>query len=152
MRLLELLAFGGIVLVLAGRLRWLTPSGQLAASIVGLTVLLGSGRLGVALLFVFFLSSSALSRIRLEGKGRAGEPGGRSAMQVVANPAAFQFQASNGSMAARSHLHPVSRATRTRARSSAGIALSQRSILSGRARRKRDTFPRSCWAAPCGQR
>ncbi len=85
MRLLELLAFGGIVLVLAGRLRWLTPSGQLAASIVGLTVLLGSGRLGVALLFVFFLSSSALSRIRPEGKGRAGEPGGRSAMQVVAN-------------------------------------------------------------------
>lgn len=85
MRSLALLAFGGIVLVVAGRLRWLTPSGQLAASIVGLAVLLGSGKLGVTLLFVFFLSSSVLSRIRVEGKGRAGEPGSRSAMQVVAN-------------------------------------------------------------------
>jgi uncharacterized protein (TIGR00297 family) len=78
-------ALGGIVLVVAGRLRWLTPSGQLAAAVVGLAVLLGSGMLGVALLFVFFLSSSVLSRFRAERKGRAGEPGGRSAMQVVAN-------------------------------------------------------------------
>ncbi len=80
-----MVALGGIVLVVAGRLRWLTPSGQLAAAVVGLAVLLGSGMLGVALLFVFFLSSSVLSRFRAERKGRAGEPGGRSAMQVVAN-------------------------------------------------------------------
>ncbi len=79
------LALGGIVVLVAGRLRWLTPSGQLAAAVVGLVVLLGSGTLGVTLLFVFFLSSSALSRFRADRKGRAGEPGGRSAMQVVAN-------------------------------------------------------------------
>ncbi len=85
MRSLAVVALGGIVLVVAGRLRWLTPSGQLAAAVVGLAVLLGSGMLGVALLFVFFLSSSVLSRFRAERKGRAGEPGGRSAMQVVAN-------------------------------------------------------------------
>lgn len=85
MRSLAVLALGGIVVVVAGRLRWLTTSGQLAAAIVGLAVLLGSGTLGVTLLFVFFLSSSALSRFRAERKGRAGEHGGRSAMQVVAN-------------------------------------------------------------------
>lgn len=85
MRSLAALALGGIVVAVAGRLRWLTPSGQLAAAIVGLAVLLGSGTLGVTLLFVFFLSSSVLSLFRAERKGRAGEPGGRSAMQVVAN-------------------------------------------------------------------
>lgn len=79
------LALGGILLVMAGRFRWLTPSGQLAAAIVGLAVLLGSGTIGVLLLFVFFLSSSVLSRLGAERKSRAGEPGGRSAMQVLAN-------------------------------------------------------------------
>ncbi len=85
MRSLAVLALGGIVVVVAGRLHWLTPSGQLAAAVVGLAVLLGSGTLGVTLLFVFFLSSSALSRFRAERKGRASESGGRSATQVVAN-------------------------------------------------------------------
>lgn len=79
------LALGGIVVLVAGRLRWLSPSGQLAAAVVGLAVLLGSGTFGATLLFVFFLSSSALSRFRADRKGRAGAPGGRSAMQVVAN-------------------------------------------------------------------
>ncbi len=82
---LAVIALGGIVLLVAGRLRWLTPSGQLAAAVVGLAVLLGSGPLGVTLLFVFFLSSSALSRFRTDRKGRADELGGRSAMQVAAN-------------------------------------------------------------------
>lgn len=85
MRSLEILALGGIVVVVARQLRWLTRSGQLAAAIVGLAVLLGSGTLGVALLFIFFLSSSALSRFRADLKGRASEPSGRGAMQVVAN-------------------------------------------------------------------
>ncbi len=85
MRSLAVLALGCIVVVVAGRLHWLTPSGQLAAAVVGLAVLLGSGTLGVTLLFVFFLSSSALSRFRAERKGRASESGGRSATQVVAN-------------------------------------------------------------------
>ncbi len=85
MRSLAVLALGGVVVVVAGRLRWLTASGQLAAAIVGLAVLLGSGTLGVSLLFVFFLSSSALSRLRAERKGRTDEPGGRGATQVVAN-------------------------------------------------------------------
>lgn len=82
---LAVLAIGGILLVAARRLAWLTPSGQLAAALVGLAVLLGSGTLGATLLLVFFLSSSAWSRFRPERKGRAREPGGRSAMQVLAN-------------------------------------------------------------------
>lgn len=100
---LAVTALGAIVLVLARRLRLLTTSGQLAAAIVGLAVLLGAGTLGVALLLVFFLSSSALSRFRADRKSRWREPAGRSAAQVVANggvAAAFALLALAGSVSA----------------------------------------------------
>jgi uncharacterized protein (TIGR00297 family) len=56
-------------------MRWLSPSGTLAALLVGTAVLAGSGWAGLGLLFVFFLSSSWLT----PGGGR------RTAAQVAAN-------------------------------------------------------------------
>src|SRR5512142_3414403 len=54
---------------------WLTPTGVVAAAAVGAATTLGTGWRGLALLAVFFVSSSALTR----GGGR------RTASQVFAN-------------------------------------------------------------------
>jgi uncharacterized protein (TIGR00297 family) len=85
MTLLVPFAMGGLILLLSRRLRWLTPSGQLAAAVIGLAVALGSGWFGLALLMVFFVTSSALGRYRAGAKPARTEPEGRSAPQVLAN-------------------------------------------------------------------
>jgi len=85
MTLLAPVATGGLIILLSRRLRWLTPSGQLAAAVVGLAVALGSGWFGLGLLFAFFVTSSALGRYRAGAKPVRTEPEGRSAPQVLAN-------------------------------------------------------------------
>jgi uncharacterized protein (TIGR00297 family) len=85
MTLLVPVAIGGLIILLSRRLRWLTPSGQLAAAVVGLAVALGSGWFGLGLLIVYFLTSSALGRYRAGAKPARLEPEGRSAHQVLAN-------------------------------------------------------------------
>ena len=85
MTLLAPVAMGGLIILLSRRLRWLTPSGQLAAAVVGLAVALGSGWFGLGLLFVFFVTSSALGRYRAGAKPARTEPEGRRAPQVLAN-------------------------------------------------------------------
>lgn len=85
MTLLAPIAIGGLIILLSRRLRWLTPSGQLAAAVIGLAVALGSGWFGLGLLLVFFVTSSALGRYRAGAKPARTEPEGRSAPQVLAN-------------------------------------------------------------------
>jgi uncharacterized protein (TIGR00297 family) len=76
---------------LAGwRARFLTRSGALAAFVIGLSVLAGTGWAGGAALAAFFISSSAVSRLtesrqshRLDPKGNQRDP-----WQVAANGAA----------------------------------------------------------------
>lgn len=84
----------GIVLNLVGALgalrkHALTPGGSAAAFVVGLAIFIGVGIAGWVLLMTFFLSSTALSRLRspakeaatsLQEKGSA-----RDAVQVLAN-------------------------------------------------------------------
>lgn len=102
------LASAAVALALARRRRWLTGGGAWAATAVGAAVWGGVGPAGVGLLVLFFVSSSALSRlprrraVRPDLTGGAGEaspsagpgPGAgeggaggrpRSARQVLAN-------------------------------------------------------------------
>lgn len=76
---------GVLVVIIAGRLGWLTRTGQVAAALVGAAVLAGTGAFGLGLLITFFLTSSALSRYRITAKLGADKPGGRSAAQVFSN-------------------------------------------------------------------
>jgi len=85
MTLLVPVAVGGLIILLSRRLRWLTPSGQLAAAVIGFAVAVGSGWFGLGLLIVFFLTSSVLGRYWAGAKPARTEPEGRSAPQVLAN-------------------------------------------------------------------
>lgn len=73
----------------AARRSALTTSGAVAAFIVGFLIYVGMGLAGWVLLMAFFLSSTALGRVRSDGKARAvliHEKGSsRDAMQVLAN-------------------------------------------------------------------
>jgi uncharacterized protein (TIGR00297 family) len=70
-------------------LGWLTTSGTLAAVLVGTGVLVGRGFSGAALLGLFFVSGSLLTRLsRRVSSGRYGfQTSGRNARQVIANSA-----------------------------------------------------------------
>lgn len=77
-------AAGVAVLGLAARRRWLTPSGVVAAAVVGGVVAIGLGAPGLGLLGFFFVSSSAMTRA-LRRDRADGDGGGRTAGQVLAN-------------------------------------------------------------------
>lgn len=84
------LAAAATISTVAAALRWLTPLAMLAATMVGTAVLHGSGWGGGAMLVVFFVSGSLLSRVSEARAGaRAGDPkaGPRDAAQVLANGA-----------------------------------------------------------------
>ena len=78
---------GGLALI--GReLGWLTFAGAIAAAAVGAAVFVGGGLVGAALLGLFFVSGSLLTRLshRKRGRYRLDEQsGGRRAAQVLAN-------------------------------------------------------------------
>ncbi len=74
------LALAGVISYIARRLRWLTGSGALAASLVGAAVLWGGGLRAGAPLALFFVSGSILSR----RDTRAGF-NGRNYRQILAN-------------------------------------------------------------------
>jgi uncharacterized protein (TIGR00297 family) len=81
---------GVLALGVSGRRGWLTRSGRLAATLIGLTVLAGTGAGGALLLVVFLASTSWLTRFRADAKspdGREHGSGarGRNARQVMAN-------------------------------------------------------------------
>jgi uncharacterized protein (TIGR00297 family) len=82
---LAAVGLGVLALLAAGRFRWLTTSGQIAAAVVGAAVLVGSGSLGFTLLVAFFLTSSLLGRFRAPVKSGSDQPKGRGAGQVLAN-------------------------------------------------------------------
>ncbi len=79
---------GGLALV--GRaLGWLTTSGTLAAVLVGTGVLVGRGFAGAALLGLFFVSGSLLTRLsrRVSSERDGFQTSRRNARQVIANSA-----------------------------------------------------------------
>ena len=91
---------GAAALLLARRFRWLDSGGQVAALLVGACIWVGAGWLGLAQLAVFFVSSSALTRVRggssprgdvgeavgaTQGAEAEGDASGRTARQVLAN-------------------------------------------------------------------
>ncbi len=74
-------------LIIAWRRAWLTPTGLLAAGIVGVAVWVGGGSEALLLLLLFFVSASVLTR-SLRGRQRPGGDHagrGRNAPQVLAN-------------------------------------------------------------------
>lgn len=75
------------VVALARRLRSLSVGGAMAAGVVGALVLAGTGWRGGAILVVFFVTSSALSRRVRPRTPPTGDPKGdeRDAWQVLAN-------------------------------------------------------------------
>ena len=92
-RLLAGIALAGAIASAAWRLRSLTPSGAVAATIVGAAAT-AAGWSWAALLILFFVSSTALSRLRADAKERRVsaivEKGGeRDAAQVLANGGVF---------------------------------------------------------------
>ena len=72
------------VAALSVRLRALTPSGAIATTAVGTAVFAAGGVRWAAILILFFVSSSALSRLQ-EGSDKPAKTGARDGMQVVAN-------------------------------------------------------------------
>ncbi len=75
-------------LAFAGRaIRWLTPSGALAAALVGAAILVGAGIPGAALLALFFVSASLLTYTIGSARAQwpAAQRGGRTGRQVLAN-------------------------------------------------------------------
>ena len=74
------LALAGVISYVARRLRWLTGSGALAASLLGAAVLWGGGLRAGAPLALFFVSGSILAR-----RNNSGGFTGRDYRQVLAN-------------------------------------------------------------------
>ena len=62
MSLLPAVLLAGVIIAVGGRLGWLTSRGMLAAWIVGAAVLEGAGMRGGALMGLFFVSGSLLTR------------------------------------------------------------------------------------------
>jgi uncharacterized protein (TIGR00297 family) len=86
-----------VVSVVAVRARALTGDGGVAAVVVG-TICVAAGWSWAALLVVFFVTSSALSRVRQAARARITESivakgGARDARQVLANGGVFAFAA-----------------------------------------------------------
>ncbi|HEY9181173.1 MAG TPA: DUF92 domain-containing protein [Candidatus Baltobacteraceae bacterium] len=87
-RILIGIAFAGAVALLARRAHALTPSGALAAWVVGACVFAAGGWPYAAVLFAFFIPATLLSRIgrsRKRGLVDIGKHGARDAWQVAAN-------------------------------------------------------------------
>jgi uncharacterized protein (TIGR00297 family) len=84
--LLALLIAAGLALG-AWRAGALTPSGGVAAMLVGAAVLIGTGWWGGAILLAFFVGSTTVSRLLPDPAAEAGEAkgGARDAGQVLAN-------------------------------------------------------------------
>jgi uncharacterized protein (TIGR00297 family) len=87
------LAAAAAVALLARRARALSPSGALAATLVGAAAVAAGWRLG-ALLVLYFVSSTLLSRLRGAEKARrtggvVAKGGSRDALQVLANGGVF---------------------------------------------------------------
>ena len=87
MSLLPAVLLAGVVAAVGGRLGWLTPRGVLAAWMVGAAVLEGAGMRGGALMGLFFISGSLLTRwserdglYSIDAKGSR-----RDGVQVAAN-------------------------------------------------------------------
>ncbi|HEY1976063.1 MAG TPA: DUF92 domain-containing protein [Candidatus Baltobacteraceae bacterium] len=81
-------ALAALVAAVAWRVRSLSPSGALAAFVVGTVVFGSKGWPGAAVLFAFFLPSIVLSRIGRKRKRAmldVGKLGARDAWQVLAN-------------------------------------------------------------------
>ena len=81
-------ALAALVAAAAWRARSLSPSGALAAFVVGTVVFGSKGWPGAAVLFAFFLPSVVLSRVgrkRKRGLLDVGKHGARDAWQVLAN-------------------------------------------------------------------
>ncbi len=62
MSLLPAVLLAGVIAAVGGRLGWHTPRGVLSASLVGAAVLEGAGMRGGALMGLFFMSGSLLTR------------------------------------------------------------------------------------------
>jgi uncharacterized protein (TIGR00297 family) len=91
------LVVGGFVVLIAWRAGSLSASGAIAAALVG-TAAAAAGGQWVALLLVYFVSSSLLSRIgrarKLERtRGMIAKPGARDARQVLSNGLVFGLAA-----------------------------------------------------------
>ncbi len=72
----------GLMVIVARKKKFLTPSGTIGAVVVGLIVFYIGGISGFVLLLFFFLSSSIITKLT---KNEAGDRKGRSIMQVIAN-------------------------------------------------------------------
>lgn len=74
-----------VISLAARRVRALSPSGALAATAVGATVVTGSGIRGGAMLVTFFVSSTLLGRLPAKVHLEQRRGGDRDAVQVMAN-------------------------------------------------------------------
>lgn len=91
------LVVGGLVVLIAWRAGSLSSSGAIAAALIGTAAAAAGGR-WVALLLVYFVSSSVLSRIGRARKlqrtaGMIAKPGARDARQVLSNGLIFGLAA-----------------------------------------------------------
>ena len=83
----------GLMVIVARKKKFLTPSGTIGAVVVGLIVFYIGGISGFVLLLFFFLSSSIISRVSRQNEYIAQKTNERDLMQVVANglPAALSL-------------------------------------------------------------
>lgn len=78
-------ALAGVLAVTGRLLGWLTRGGAVAAGVIGAAVFIGAGLRGAALLALFFVTGSVLTKLA-RGRARADRQElGRSARQVIAN-------------------------------------------------------------------
>jgi uncharacterized protein (TIGR00297 family) len=82
-------AIAGCLAFVGRGLGWLTTSGAVAAALVGAAVFAGAGFVGAALLGMFFVSGSLLTKLSARGDPRRldRQTGGRTPRQVLANGA-----------------------------------------------------------------
>jgi uncharacterized protein (TIGR00297 family) len=80
-------AIAGALALVARSLGWLNTGGAIAAAVVGAAVFTGGGLTGAALLSLFFVSGSLLTRYSSQARSDRLDPqtGGRTARQVLAN-------------------------------------------------------------------
>ena len=104
------LLLGVLGLALAIRRDWLTPAGAGAGLVVGAVLVMGTHAAGPILLVVFLVSSSGLSRTRIDGPRNGWQVLANSAIPGIAAPhsqPARVCQAYPGGPATRYPPHPV---------------------------------------------